>query len=362
VKILAVAGASGGHIFPALAFIESLKRRDPGVQMLLILPRHSAVPQACVNACAVRYIAISAIQRRPSWKSIAGIFRFLKGSLQSVLIVFDFRPDVVVGFGSIVSVPALMCAWLCRLKTVIHEQNVIPGAANRLLAWFSDAIAVSFPQTATYLEPYKAKITLTGNPVRAGLTRVGKEEALHFFGFRTGKKTLLVMGGSQGSHRINTAVIEAISQLPDKDSLQVIHLCGAQDLQGMNESYAKLGIPFRLFTFFETMQYAYCAGDMAISRAGATTLAELIHFSLPALLIPYPYAAAHQAANASVLQEQGCARVLEESALTAQSLREVMHACLGRPETLNRMRQAYAGISRPDAGDALAQIATHTYA
>lgn len=361
-KILAVAGASGGHIFPAVAFIESTRRRHPDAQILLVLPRRSAVPQAQLGGCEVRRISISAIRRRLDWRNIVSAFNFLKGSLESVLILLDFRPDAVVGFGSIVSLPALVCAWLCRFKTVIHEQNVVPGAANRVLAWFSDAIAVSFSQTGAYLQPYRDKIKVTGNPVRAGLARVSKEEALNFFGFRSGKKTLLVMGGSQGSHRINLAVPEAVSGMSGRTSLQIIHLCGAQDLRILEEAYAKLGIPFRLFAFFETMQYAYCAGDMAISRAGATTVAELIHFNLPALLIPYPYAAAHQAANARLLQGQGCARVLEEQGLTAASLREAICACLDHPEALMRMRQAYVGVNRPDAGDALADIVANIYA
>jgi len=262
---------------------------------------------------------------------------------------------VVVGFGSIASIPAVIFAWFSRARTAIHEQNVMPGLANRLLAWFSDKIALSFGKTRDYFRAFDSKIVVTGNPVRRGLTRIDKNESLRFFGFKSGKATLLVMGGSQGSHSINLGVIKAVSGLAAKDRLQIIHLAGARDLKFAEEAYKGSGIDVRLFSFLEAMAYAYSASDFAISRAGATTVTELAYFSLPAILIPYPYAAEHQAANAGVLKEQGCAYVIGDSQLDGDTLGRALASLLDEPGTVAKMRLNYGLLRQTkDPGDLLA--------
>jgi UDP-N-acetylglucosamine--N-acetylmuramyl-(pentapeptide) pyrophosphoryl-undecaprenol N-acetylglucosamine transferase len=194
--------------------------------------------------------------------------------------MFEFRPDIVIGFGTIDCLPLLLLAWIFRVKTLIHEQNVLPGRANRLLARFSDRIAISFEETREHLAAYEKKIVLTGNPIRKELEKIDRLKALGFFGFKEDKFTILVMGGSLGSQRINAAFLKAASLLTDTSGLQVIHITGIKDCELIKARYKDLNIESRVFGFLNSMQYAYSACDLVISRAGATSVTEIMFFGL----------------------------------------------------------------------------------
>jgi UDP-N-acetylglucosamine--N-acetylmuramyl-(pentapeptide) pyrophosphoryl-undecaprenol N-acetylglucosamine transferase len=268
--------------------------------------------------------------------------------LESIVILLSFKPDIVVGFGSLVSVPMVMLAWLLRIKTLIHEQNVIPGRANRFLARFNDKIAVSFAETEGYLKKYKRKVVLTGNPIRRELLQIDKNKALNFFGFSNNKFTILIVGGSLGSHRINLGFLETISRISDKFRLQVIHLTGPHDYDLLKRSYKDLNIQVQLFKFFDSMQYAYSAADLIISRAGASTVAEIISFRLPAIIIPYPFAYRHQLTNAKVLENKGCAIIIKDNDLNGDILMKNIENLINNPEKLKKMRSCYAGFLKMD--------------
>ena len=166
-RILVITGASGGHIFPALGFLDILRDKYKDISTLLVLPRiNNIINQMQKFDYQVKYISVSSIKLNLDFKNFMAIFRFFKGTLESIVILLSFKPDIIVGFGSLVSVPMVMLAWLLRIKTLIHEQNVIPGRANRFLARFNDKIAVSFAETEGYLKKYKRKVVLTGNPIR----------------------------------------------------------------------------------------------------------------------------------------------------------------------------------------------------
>ncbi|MCX5707360.1 MAG: glycosyltransferase, partial [Candidatus Omnitrophica bacterium] len=199
-RILVATGASGGHIFPALSFLSSLKEKNSGIEGLLVLPLRSSGIKFQTADFKVRYISMPKLALAINIKNSLVLFKFIQAWVESFFILLSFKPDVVVGFGTIDSLPLVMLAWFLRVKTLIHEQNVIPGRANKLLAKFSDAIAVSFAKTKDYLRVDIAKISVTGNPLRRELKRIDRDEAWEFFGFEPGKFTLLVMGGSQGSH------------------------------------------------------------------------------------------------------------------------------------------------------------------
>ncbi len=304
-KILAVGGLSGGHIFPALSFIDRLREKQGNIETILILPRSDIASRIEKLDYKVEYICVSPLKLRIDFKNSVALFNFFRATLQSIVILSTHKPDIVVGFGSLVSVPMVILAWLFRIKTLIHEQNVIPGRANRLLAIFSDKIAISFTQTQDYFRKYERKVVFTGNPIRRQLVRIERIKALEFFGFSDDKFTILVMGGSQGSHRINLEFLRAISAISDKFNFQVIHLAGLKDFVLLQDGYKDLGANIRLLSFCEQMQYAYSACDLVISRCGATTIAEIMSFSLPAIIIPYPFAYRHQMANAKVLERKG---------------------------------------------------------
>jgi UDP-N-acetylglucosamine--N-acetylmuramyl-(pentapeptide) pyrophosphoryl-undecaprenol N-acetylglucosamine transferase len=355
-KVLVVAGSSGGHIFPALALLEYLKKNYSQTDNLLVLPRRNVRKDTQAWGCKVAYIDSVALKARIDWQNILAAGKFLKGAWQSFLILLRFEPDVVVGFGSIASIPLVIFCWFARLKVILHEQNVIPGQANRLLSLFCDRIAVSFPQSREYFKSRSNKVVFTGNPLRVDLVRRDLAECREFFSLAENKFTILVTGGSQGSQRLNRGFLKALAGLPQKSNLQVIHLAGAQDENWVKQEYADIGIAARVFPFLNEMEYAYCLADLSVCRAGATGIQELIHFQLPAVLVPYPFAYQHQMANALVLQDQGAAMVIEDKELDSGKLREILDKLLNDPRNLDKMRQAYDGLKTGNAGQRLAEL------
>lgn len=352
-KILVVTGASGGHIFPALAFLDALKTKHKDADIFFLLPERTKLKKLENFNYKVKYISLPSFNLNIKLENINCILDLFRGCWESLFILLKFQPDIVVGFGSFASVPAIMFAWLLRIKTLIHEQNVIPGRANRLLALFADKIAVSFAQTRNYLNNYKGKVVVTGNPLRKNLVRLDKLAALDFFRFDRDKLTILVAGGSQGSHRINIEFLNAISILENKSTLQIIHLSGPRDYELLKHKYEAANIKFALFSFFAPMQYAYSACDVVLSRAGATSVAEIIFFELPAIFIPYPYAHKHQHKNAEVLKEKGCAIIIEDEKLNAGILKEKLEFFLSERNNLENMRAGYSKFSKLNAADLL---------
>jgi UDP-N-acetylglucosamine--N-acetylmuramyl-(pentapeptide) pyrophosphoryl-undecaprenol N-acetylglucosamine transferase len=352
-RILVISGASGGHIFPALAFLAELKQRQPQINACLVLPKAAVKNSVADCGFNIEYLSIVSLGLRPSWKNFLRAGKFIQGAIESFCLLSKFSPDIVVGFGSLVCLPMLFGAWFLRIKTVVHEQNVIPGRANRLFFPFADNIAVSFSQTQRLLLRYKDKVFLSGNPLRKSLTRIDKYSALNYFGLDNLKFTILVMGGSQGSHNISNAFLKAVALLSTRERLQIIHLSRDKDYSFLKEAYQALGLQFRLFRFFGEMQYAYSCADLVIARAGAGTIAELIFYALPAVLVPYPYARQHQLANAQVLERRGAAFIIEEHDLSEGLLRVALEEFINHPARLQAMRNAYSGFSRFDASTAL---------
>ncbi|MDD4899283.1 MAG: undecaprenyldiphospho-muramoylpentapeptide beta-N-acetylglucosaminyltransferase [Candidatus Omnitrophica bacterium] len=354
-KVLVVTGSSGGHIFPALGFLDTLKEKSKALEVFLLLPKKNLELHLENSGYQVQYLGVSSPSKKLSLENFAKLAHFLRASVLCAKILLRFNPDVVVGFGSLTSLPAVSLAWLMRISTVIHEQNVVPGRANRLLAYFADKTAISFPQTRDYLKISPKRIVLTGNPLRKEIFRVEKEEALRFFGFSRDKLTILIMGGSQASERINAAFLKAVIDIPQKNNLQVIHLAGKKDFSRLEEEYKKAGILARVFAFLEEMRYAYSAADLAVSRAGAVSISELIFFKLPGIIIPYPYAYQHQLKNARVLEKDNLAIIIEESKLDSGVLKNTMEALLSSPERLAEMRRSYEGKTMNHGNELLAE-------
>ena len=354
-RVLAASGPSGGHIFPALSFLSELKAEHQNIETLLILPKTCVIGKEEKLPCKLKYVSISGLKFKLNSKNILAAFNFLKGSLQSLFILIDFRPDVVIGFGSLSCVPVIIFARLLRINTLIHEQNVIPGRANMFLAMFADRIAISFPKTRDYFRRHCKKIAYAGNPIRPELTRMDKPEALNFFGLSNDKFTILVMGGSQGSHRINLEFQKTILGISGELGFQVIHLSGSRDYSFLKPRYNGLNTQVRLFDFLKPMHYAYSAADLVISRAGATTISEIIFFGLPAILIPYPYAWAHQFANARILEENGCAVIIRDEELSTGRLKSGIEYFMSHPDKMKNMRLAYRDFIIPDSSRELAR-------
>jgi len=353
-RVLIVSGSSGGHIFPAIALTEALKKI--ALDALLVLPQKSLKDRMAVDSKGIKYIPAAVLSFNFTSKNISGIYFFLWGIWESFRLIIKFKPDIVVGFGSLNTVALIFWAWLFRIKTIIHEQNVVCGKANRLLSKLVDRVAIAFSQTRAGLNIADAKIVLTGNPLRSNLFRINKKEALDYFKFKEGKFTIFITGGSQGAHRLNVACFEALAAYEQKADLQVIHICGTQDFACLQSDYAASGLTYKLFDFLPQMQYAYSLADLIICRAGATTIAELAKFRVPAILVPYPFAYAHQSANAQVLKEIGAAEVLLDRDLCAHKIKEKFQEYFYHHEKLVEMRTAYQKLPDLDATTMLVNL------
>lgn len=351
-RVLIVTGRSGGHIFPAVSILERICSVDGAAEAVIVIPDCAALPAAESGCPGRRSVTLPypgpALRRVLQGYSVLLYLPLI--FIKSLFFLLYFRPDAVAGFGSICSVPMVFLARLLGIGTLIHEQNVIPGKATLFLSRFADRIAVSFPATAGYLGEAGAKAVLTGNPLRSGLRRIDRKEALDFFGLDAGKFTVLVTGGSQGSSRINGCFVRAVKLLKEREKFQVVHLTGRNDYDPVKEAYAGCGgLDARVFEFFSSMEYAYSAADLIIARAGAMTVSEVIYYGIPAVIVPYPFAGAHQDANAAVLKQCLRARVVADSAVSAEFLRAELENALSRPRE--------AGAGRGEDRDAAGLVA-----
>jgi len=359
-KVLVVAGSSGGHIFPALATLDYLKEHFSRADLLLVLPKNNVQKDIEAKGFKLSCIDPVPLGAKINYLNPVSICKFLKSSWQSLIILLRFGPDVVVGFGSIVSVPLVVLSWFFRIKVILHEQNVIPGQANRFLVNFCDRIAISFDQTRGYLKPCSKKIVYTGNPLRKNLIKADKSKCREFFALEENKFTVLVMGGSQGSLGINQGFLKALAALPEKDNLQVIHLAGSLTQAKISRDYSNFSIKSRVFAFLNEMEYAFSLADLAVCRAGATSIQELIYYRIPAILLPYPFAYQHQMANARVLEAKGAATIIEDKDLDSDKLKDILEVILSDPQKLAKMRAGYDNFKPPEAARELSQLVMDT--
>ncbi len=276
------------------------------------------------------------------------LLAFLKSIILSLLFLFKEHPSVVVGMGGYPSLPPLLAAAFLRIPIVIHEQNIIPGRVNKLLAYFAKKILISFPETASFFPPSRTK--LVGLPIRSSLRKIDKTIARQKLKLTPSAPTILISGGSRGALSLNKAIVEILPLLL-KEGIQVMHICGLAHYQQFKESTQNIDDRYLLLPFTSEMHLFYSAADLCISRAGASTLAELSFFALPSILIPYPYAIAqHQFLNALLFQKRGASRVLLNEALgEPRKLYEEISHLLSSPQQLEKMSASARSLYLPGA-------------
>jgi UDP-N-acetylglucosamine--N-acetylmuramyl-(pentapeptide) pyrophosphoryl-undecaprenol N-acetylglucosamine transferase len=333
--VLAVTGGSGGHVFPALAFCEECGRQGAGpaaVTLVVALKGRGAADaklREMLRLSGVDTIVLDAA------RSIPGLLRLF---FTSFFLLRRVRPEAVIGFGGYACVPFLWWAWLTGRRTFLHEQNVIPGQANRLAGLFVSRIAVTFEASVMYFAR-RRRVILTRFPLRASLRRLSREEAERALGLQPGLVNVLVMGGSQGARRLNDLFAAALKENRDLAGLQVVHLSGEKQAAEVEGAYDRLGVPHRVLGFLADIHQAYSAADLVVSRAGAGAVMELMYFGLPSILVPYPHAAGHQTGNARVLAEAGAAFLIEESRWTAEMFNGLLDIL--RHDSMRRKTMAY---------------------
>ena len=315
-KIVMATGGSGGHIFPALNVARELKIQGHEVVWVGVFGVFSA------RIKDAGFFSVNLSARGISFASWSACCRTLgamaKAMGESWSALKKIRPDAVAGFGGYGAFPVILAAAGLRYPTLIHEQNVVPGKANRVLSYFVDRIALTFPESRPYFPPHKTAVT--GCPCHAREPHSGKEELRREFCLDRNKPTILVLGGSQGSRRINAEFMQTLGLLRREMEFQVIHISGKNDAQDLKNQYREQSVQAALFEFLDDMGKAYGACDVIAARAGASTILEIAKFKLPAVLIPYPFAGGHQKENALLLCRTGQARMIEEKDLTPGSL------------------------------------------
>jgi UDP-N-acetylglucosamine--N-acetylmuramyl-(pentapeptide) pyrophosphoryl-undecaprenol N-acetylglucosamine transferase len=344
-------GGTGGHLFPGLAVAQQLQQR--GCEVALLISPKDVDQQAVRSAAGLEVFTLPAVglQNR-NYFSFAG--SFVK-SLWMARKLFRRRlPQAVLAMGGFTSAPPIFAAKELGVKTFLHESNTIPGRANRLLARWVDEAFVGFPDAAARLKA--PKIISTGTPVRHQFQVRAPAACRLALGLAADRPTLLVVGGSQGASGLNALVISALPLLAQKN-WQWLHLTGANDVQKVQAAYAALGLSAVVKPFLAEMDLALGAATAAVSRAGASSLAEIAALRLPALLVPFPAAADnHQFFNAHVYAQSGAARLMEQKQASPEQFAAVLAELVEDAGVRAKMDAALALWQTPDSA---AQIAAN---
>ncbi|HZE28148.1 MAG TPA: undecaprenyldiphospho-muramoylpentapeptide beta-N-acetylglucosaminyltransferase [Terriglobales bacterium] len=342
-------GGTGGHVIPALAIAQQLKK-DYAAEVLFIgTPRgieNRLVPAAGFE---LRLVQVGALNRVSLATRLRTLFDLPRALWDASRLLADFRADVVIGVGGYASGPAMAAAVLRRIPTIAFEPNVVPGFANRLIASLVSTAAVQFDQTGRYFRKYE----VTGVPVRPAFFEIAPRSAANK------PPTLLVFGGSQGAHAINQAIIDALPALREKVSgLHIIHQTGERDYSDAQSAYQRAGLDAEVSAFINDMPTIFARADLLVCRSGASTVGEVAAAGKPSIFIPFPRASDdHQKVNAQALEREGAAVLLEEANLTGEHLADTVAKLFADPKHLEQMGQAAKKLSHPRATQDIAAIA-----
>lgn len=331
-RVLIACGGTAGHIFPGLALAEELKKEDGNCQIVIVISTHARDKRFIESSGIFKDMQMEAVSCVPlpyrlSFRYIPFGLRLTRAFIQSFFIMRRYKPDGVIGFGGYASFAPLIIAHFMGISTLIHEQNVIPGRANQMLARIADKVAITFDDTRNFFSQKKLqrKIVKTGLPLRKYVLDQRKTSP-GTLRLSPGKFTVLILGGSQGAHGINELVLNCLNQMSreNREHLQLIHLAGRKDCQHVRMKYESLGVASYVFEFLEDMADAYSHADVLIGRSGASTIFEAATFGLPCVLIPHTCGTGHQKENAAFLERNGAALVLDERSASAQDLGKML--------------------------------------
>ena len=350
-RMIVTGGGTGGHLFPGIAVAEAMLDRFAGSKVLFVGTERLIDQKALANRrFEVTSIRSRGLKGKGVLGKILGLLQVPVSVVAAMRLIIKFKPEIVFGVGGYVTGPVVLAGRILGVATAIHEQNSVPGLANRILGRVVQRVLLSIPGSESYFPARKCK--LSGNPVRSELLAKGAQAVAD----KELSNTLLVLGGSQGAHRVNSLVVEAIEHVAGElpGDFAVIHQTGVSDEKWVRERYESLGVRAQVAPFFDEMADLYGAAGLVISRAGATSLAEMTVFGRPSILIPYPFAADdHQYGNAQYLVEAGGAILYREQDLDGESLAKELVSLLNDKEKRARMGKMARQLSLPRATDAI---------
>ena len=356
-RVMIAGGGTGGHVYPGVAMYQSLVERNPDVEVQFVGVVDGMETQILseLNLPLIQ-LPGRGLRRASLWSKLTAPLVLLRAIIGSVKAIRRFNPDVVIGTGGYASVSTVIAAVLTRRPRVLQEQNSVPGLANRRLARFADMVLLSFGESSQWL-PSRVPRRVIGNPLRR-TGQENREAALKFLDLDPALPTVLIAGGSRGARSINLAAADAVCAWDGPDAQWLI-LCGERDYDvvrrrlGTHAGDARV----RLIPYLNEVHHAYSAADVAVARAGASTVFELAAFGVPTVFVPYPYAAdQHQQRNAAPLVQAGAALVIDDSELSAGSLTSTLVDLLNDTKKRSAMNAALRAWAKPDAADQAAEI------
>jgi len=350
VRFMVAGGGTGGHLFPGIAVAKELETRFEKVHVLFVVG-HDRMEQGILSRYGyeAKSIDVEGLKGRGWGRGITVLFKLPKSFFQSMSILREFSPNVVLGMGAYSAGPLCLAAKLMGIPTAIHEQNSYPGFTNRLLSGLVDRVFISFEESRDKIKK-ATRVVLTGNPVRDELFGVcekgrheKKEEGKSF--------TLLVVGGSQGARIFNAHLPRVLSLMKTRGKEpEVIHQTGRADYERVKEDYLRKGLKGEVLPFIDDMAGAYRRADLVVARAGATTIFELAALGKPSILVPFPHATNdHQRINALTLCRAGAAEMILQKEFTAERLADLLEKFMENREPLKVMAEKAKKMGRPDA-------------
>jgi UDP-N-acetylglucosamine--N-acetylmuramyl-(pentapeptide) pyrophosphoryl-undecaprenol N-acetylglucosamine transferase len=357
-RIVLAGGGTGGHLFPALAVADELRGRHPGSEITFVGGRRGLETRLVPAAgYPLRTLGVSGLKGVSPWSRFAGAVRAGWAVLRSMAWMYRRRPDLVIGVGGYASGPAVLAARMLGVKTMVMEQNHFPGATNRFLAKHVDAVCLPSEAARQRLAgpgTLAARVTVTGNPVRREFADIGEPSA-------RAELSVLVCGGSRGARSINDAVVDALPRIAKLERVpRVVHQTGRDDEQRITDAYRRQYPDGRweVHAFIDDRPARFADADLVLSRAGATTVAELAASGRPAILVPYPFAADdHQRLNAEAVRDAGGALMVLDGELDGDTIAELVRELGANPARLRNMGRASRTLAHPDATARIADVA-----
>ena len=350
-KVVFAGGSTGGHLMTGLSLAQEIKATYPESE-ILFLATSKPFEKKCILEKGFLFKNLK--YTTGNKKSIYQKLKFLAGifvdTIFSGIAILRFKPDIIVGLGGYSSTPPIIAATILFSPFVLIDQNLIPGRMNRLFSRWAKEVYCHFQQSTEWLGKAKVVVT-TGNPIRREILDAKREASAKYLGLSQEKKTILIVGGSQGARVINEIMIDCLPEFEKcAEKLQIIHCTGEHDLDGVKKAYKQYTIDAYVCSFLSNVEFAYSMADVIISRAGAGTVTEITAIGLPAILIPYPFAADnHQYYNALELSKHGAAYLVNQEDFTVNMAVELVRGLLMDETKRNDMGMKSRRLGKPDA-------------
>lgn len=348
-KIVLVVGKTGGHVYPALAVARAIRNLEPGAEILFVCPKRRFVTELVEkHGYKTTTIRASRLVGGTLREKLAGTANAMRGLVDARKLLADLRPDAVVGFGSYLTPPMILAARSLRIFTAIQEQNSIPGWANRVAGPLTHINFLSFEQSRRYFP--KGRNLVIGNPIRAEIAeaRPVADPQPPF--------TLLVLGGSQGARFLNTRLPKVLTRLLERRDLRVVHQTGVADFAMVEKLYSGYEDRVTVRDFLDDIAHTYRGTHLAICRAGAGVVFELMAVGIPGIYVPFPFAASnHQFHNARALATNGASMLVTQDEFDARRAEQMLDALIDDPATLAAMRTKLRVLANPYAAEQIAQ-------